>query len=136
VNQIVLRRPATLHEVAVESTAYNEFGYNLKDFLHEFALAKERRLPLLPLLEEEPPSLASRFEEGKICDAFIAGTADHLARLNRIQTPIWAQNPERVLEVPWFSESLPPVRMLLLRDTPSAFKEKNIFVFESALNVA
>jgi hypothetical protein len=136
VSQGIVRRPVSLHEVAAETTTYSEFGYNLKDFLHEFALAKERRLPLLPLLEEEPPFLAPRFEEGKICDAFIAGTADHLARLNRIQTPVWAQNPKRALEFPWFSELLPDVRLLLLRDTPSAFKEKNVFVFESALKVA
>jgi hypothetical protein len=136
VSQGIVRRPVSLHEVAAETTIYREFGYNLKDFLHEFASAKERGLPLLPLLEEEPPFLAARFEEGRICDAFIAGTADHLARLHGIQTPVWAQNPQRVLEFPWFSELLPDVRLLLLRDTPSAFKEKNIFVFESALNVA
>lgn len=108
----------------------------MKDFLHEFALAKQRQLPLLSLLEAEPPLLASRFEEGKICDAFLAGTADYLARSNGIQTPLWALNPQRVLETPWFSEKLPAVRLSLLRDTPSAFKEKNIFVFKSALNVA
>jgi len=37
---------------------------------------------------------------------------------------------------PWFSEPFPQVRMRLLRDTPSAFKDKNVFVFESALQVA
>jgi hypothetical protein len=136
VTQEIIRRPSSLHEVAAESATYREFGYNLKDFLHEFALAKQRRLPLHSLLELEPPFLSSRFEEGKICDAFLAGTADYLARTNRIPTPVWALKPERVLEIPWFSEKLPSVRMLLLRDTPSAFKEKNIFVFESALNVA
>jgi hypothetical protein len=135
-SQSTLRRPTSLREVAAESPNYSDFGYNLKDFLHEFALAKQRQMHLLPLLEAEPPLLASRFEEGKICDAFLAGTADFLARSNRIQTPLWALNPERVLETPWFSETLPAVRLSLLRDTPSAFKEKNIFVFESALNVA
>ena len=135
-SQSVIRRPATLHEVAAESSTYHEFGYNLKDFLHEFAAAKQRGLPLHLLVEAEPPLLASRFKEGKVCDAFLAGTADYLARANRFQTPLWALSPERVLEVPWFSEKLPALRMLLLRDTPSAFKEKNVFVFESALNVA
>jgi hypothetical protein len=135
-SQGAVRRPASLHEVAAESTTYSEFGYNLKDFLHEFASARQRQLPLQSLLETEPPLLALRFDEGKICDAFIAGTADYLARTNGIQTPAWALNPDRALEVPWFSETLPDVRFLLLRDTPSAFKEKNIFVFESALKVA
>jgi hypothetical protein len=57
-------------------------------------------------------------------------------RVVQAQTPAWALNPDRALEVPWFSETLPDLRFLLLRDTPSAFKEKNIFVFESALKVA
>ena len=42
----------------------------------------------------------------------------------------------RLLDELWFSEELPTVRLLLLRDTPSAFKDKNVFVFDSALRVA
>ena len=48
----------------------------------------------------------------------------------------WALKEELVLEHPWFSEEFPRVRLRLLRDTPSAFKDKNLFVFESALSVA
>ncbi len=132
----VIRRPALLHEVAVESGAYNEFGRNLKDFLHEFAFAKKRGLALEPRLSEEPPRLAERFDQGRICDAFLAATADYLARINGIQTPAWALKEDRILDVPWFSEELPAVRLLLLRDTPSAFKDKKVFVFDSALAVA
>ena len=132
----IIRRPTSLQEVAVESGAYAEFGRNLKDFLHEFAFAKKRGLALEPLLSEEPPRLAGRFEQGRICDAFLAATADYLSRVNGIQTPVWALKQDRVLEEPWFSEELPKVRLLLLRDTPSAFKDKNVFVFDSALKVA
>jgi len=129
----VIRRPTSLHEVAAESGAYAEFGRNLKDFLHEFAYANKRGLDLEPLLSEEPPRLAGGFEQGRICDAFLAATANYLARVNGIQTPAWALNQDRVLDEPWFSEELPIVRLLLLRDTPSAFKDKNVFVFDSAL---
>ena len=41
-----------------------------------------------------------------------------------------------MLEEPWFSPEFPQIRMRLLRDTPSAFKDKNLFIFESALQVA
>ena len=125
-----------MQEVAVESAAYAEFGRNLKDFLHEFAFAKKRRLALEPLLSEEPPRLAGRFDQGKICYAFLAATADYLARANGIQTPGWALKEDLILDDPWFSEELPEVRLLLLRDTPSAFKDKNVFVFDSAFKVA
>jgi hypothetical protein len=76
--------------VAVEARNYREFGMHLKDFLHEFAQAKERRLPLAAMFEKEPPRLAERFEEGNICDAFLAGTADYLSRVNGLHTPGWA----------------------------------------------
>ncbi len=87
-------------------------------------------------ISREPPRIANRFQEGNVCDAFLAATADYLSRVNHIPTPAWALNPDLVLEQPWFSEDFPEVRLLLLRDTPSAFKDKNIFVFDSALNVA
>ena len=132
----MIRRPDSLQEVAVESTAYGEFGRSLRDFLHEFAQAQRCQSPLTPLLEGEPPRLAGRFAEGKVCDAFLAATADHLARVNGIPTPVWALSTDRVLEAPWFSEEFPEVRASLLRDTPSTFKDKNVFVFASALKVA
>lgn len=135
-NNPLIRRPKTVQEVAKESPTYSEFGMNLKDFLHEFARAKQAGVPLLPMFKDEPERLVSRFKEGKICDAFLAGMADHLCRINGILSPEWAFSQDRALDVPWFSDELPAIRMLLLRDTPSAFKDKNIFVFESALNVA
>jgi hypothetical protein len=135
-NRPIIRRPTTLKEVAVEAETYQDFGTNLKDFLHEFTWAKEKQLPLLPLFEEEPPLLSGRLDEGKICDAYLAATADYLCRNNSILTPTWAYVQDRALEEPWFSPPFPETRLLLLRDTPSAFKDKNIFTFASALNVA
>ena len=132
----LIRRPKSLQEVACESPTYSDFGYNLKDFLHAFAFAKDRGAPLELFLAAEPPLLAGRFAEGKICDAFLAATADYLARVNAIRTPLWALNEDLRLEEPWFSPPFPGIRMRLLRDTPSAFKDKNIFIFDSALSVA
>jgi hypothetical protein len=135
-NRPIIRRPKTLKEVAVEAETYQDFGMNLKDFLHEFTWAKEKKLPLLSFFEEEPPLLANLFKEGKICDAYLAATADYLCRVNSIVIPGWAFAQDRTLDEPWFSLPFPETRLLLLRDTPSAFKDKNIFTFASALNVA
>lgn len=131
-----VRRPASLRETATESATYHDFGYHLKDFLHQFEFVRRQQLPLAPLLAEEPPRLARRFAEGNICDAFLAATADYLSRVNGLPTPAWALQEDLVLERPWFSEEMPSLRLRLLRDTPSAFKDKNLFVFESALSVA
>jgi hypothetical protein len=132
----VIRRPQSVKEVAQESSAYSDFGLNLKDFLHEFYLTRQRQRPLAAMFAEAPPRLADRFPEGKICDSFLAATADHLSRVNGLPTPSWALAENLVLDEPWFSVPFLTVRMRLLRDTPSAFKDKNIFVFESALDVA
>ncbi len=133
---LMIRRPESLQEVAAESASYRDFGYNLKDFLHQFSFVQKRGLSLELLIAPEPVRLAGRFPEGKVCDAFLAATADYLSRKNRIPTPVWALQEDLVLEDPWFSPDFPQVRMRLLRDTPSAFKDKNIFVFESAMDVA
>jgi hypothetical protein len=130
------KRPASLSEVAAKSSTYEEFGYNLKDFLHTFALAEKESRPVEPLLSEQPQRLAGLFTEGVICDAFLAATADYLARTHRVPTPAWALKEDLILAEPWFSPPSPSVRMRLLRDTPSAFKDRNIFIFADALTVA
>ena len=125
-----------MREVATESDTYEDFGLNFKDFLHEFAMRRNEGLPLDPMFAQEPPRLAGRFNEGNICDAFLAATADYFARTNRLALPAWALKEDLVLEEPWFALNSLPLRGLLLRDTPSAFKDKNIFIFDSALKVA
>ncbi len=131
-----VQRPKSLQEVAAESRTYRDFGLNLKDFLHHFEEIRRQQLPLAPLLSDEPARLTGQFPEGNICDSFLAATADYLSRVNKILTPAWALQEDLVLKEPWFSEEYLSLRMRLLRDTPSAFKDKNIFVFESALSVA
>jgi len=131
-----IRRPESLREVAAESETYEDFGHNLKDFLHEFAKRRKNGEPLEPMLAEEPPRLVDRFKEGRICDAFLAATADYFSRIHRLPVPLWALGDGLVLEEPWFALDSLSLRGLLLRDTPSAFKDKNIFIFDSALKVA
>jgi hypothetical protein len=131
-----MRRPVTLSEVVAEAETYEDFGMNMRDFLHVYAERLKQGQPITPMLIEEPPLLEPRFAEGNICDAFVAATADFLSRKNKFHTPVWALNEARVLEKPWFAWPALEVRALLLRDTPSAFKDKNIFILENAFNVA
>lgn len=72
---LVIGRPDSLQEVAAESSSSADLRYNLKDFLHHFALVQRRGLPLERLLFPEPVRLAGRFPEAHICDAFLAATA-------------------------------------------------------------
>lgn len=125
-----------MRDLASQTRRYSEFGLNLRDFLHEVAFQKEKKLSLEPMFAEEPPRLEGLFPEGIICDAYLAATADYLSRINHLSTPSWALDERRVLAQPWFALEYESLRSELLRDTPSAFKDKNIFTFASALNVA
>lgn len=130
------RRPATLAQVAEVTGSYEDFGVNLKDFLHELASARRRGEPLRPRVRKEPQRLADRFPEGVVCDALVAATADYLCRVAEVPPPRWAVSQARALDLPWFAEPYLGLRARLLRDTPSAFKDKNIFILPSALEIA
>lgn len=98
--------------------------------------AKRDGRDLALLFADEPRRLAGHFDKGAICDAFLAAMAHYFYCENRHPTTEWAQQESGVLEVPWFSTPLLVFRAVQLRDTPSAFKEKNIFIIENALTVA
>jgi hypothetical protein len=129
------RRPLSVAEVAESSNTYSDFGYHLKDFLHTVHFTKRSGRDLAPLFADEPCRLEGHFCEGTICDAFLAAMTDYFCRENRVPTPLWAQHESRILAIPWFSATQLGFRALQLRDTPSAFKEKNIFICENALTV-
>jgi hypothetical protein len=81
----------------------------------------------------DPSSYQAKFKEGIICDAFLAATADYLSRINAILTPAWAFGQNRALEIPWFCDESKEFRLMLLPDTPSAFKDKNLFILPLCL---
>lgn len=130
------QRPRSVKELAEWSDTCSDFGYNTKDFLHIVHYARREGRDLTPLFVDEPPRLAGRFPEGQTCDAFLAAMTDYFCRKSRVPTPAWALDPSRVLEDPWFSPSGRAFRATLLRDSPSAFKDKNIFIYENAMTVA
>ena len=59
-----------LQEMAMESDTYEDFGMNLKDFLHEVAAARKRGESLGPMLTAEPPRLQGRFSKGRFVMPF------------------------------------------------------------------
>ena len=130
------RRPVSVAEVAEWSDSYREFGLNLKDFLHTLASAGKSPRERAALFAAEPRLLVGRFEEGELCDAFLAALADYSCRRCGIPSPTWSLNQSLSLARPWFSPDNLGLRALVLRDTPSAFKDKNIFILPSALEVA
>ena len=125
-------RPRTLAEVAQLTSRGDSFDRCLANFLDEFYSA-----PAAAALQESPPLLAGQFGElGSVQDAYLAATAEELARAHGILAPAWTTSHARELKHPWFASPLMSLRAVLLSESPPAFRARNLFVSENALSRA
>jgi hypothetical protein len=69
-------------------------------------------------------------------DAYLAATAEELARRFHLPQPAWTSGSERALHQPWFATPLAAVRAVLLWESPACFRSRNLFVSENALSRA
>ena len=84
--------------------------------------------PLLAgAITREPVLLRDRFPEGAISDAWLAAYAEHIADQIGHPVPAWANSRKRIAPKPWFSTDSPAERALALRDSPAAFRKRNLF---------
>ena len=108
-----------------------DFGYMIRDFLDRF-----RDEPSLSLIIEEPAPLSEALADNGLADAYLAATAAWLANKNCLPIPAWAKSSSRALEFPWFAARSHKLRMLLLQESPSEFRLRNLFVSANALHRA
>ncbi|HQW27852.1 MAG: hypothetical protein KA152_07700 [Verrucomicrobiales bacterium] len=121
-------RPASLAEVARRVLDGHSFAMELADFLDAF-----RESPNREALQEEPPLLNDRVVEGRRLDAFLAATGESLAMKHDLPVSHWMFDPRRSLDVPSFACRTRAGRLFLLKDSPAAFKSRNLFVTGNAL---
>lgn len=107
------------------------FGYSLRDFLDRF-----RESPSYDLIAEEPELLEGQPNDCGRADAFLASTAAYLAHKHQLPFPHWARGNARALEKPWFAAKNHNLRMILLQESPTAFRVRNLFVSANALSRA
>ena len=121
-------RPRTLKEIANRSDSIEDFGRNLRDWLHELRSVSSRR-QAGEAIADEPALLREKFPEGYVADAWLAAYAEHLAGKVRIRAPDWAFEPWRTASDPLFDEGTDNKRLraLALEQAPLAFKRRNIF---------
>jgi len=123
-------RPQTLAEVAARTAGGDSFDRCLANFLDEFYAA-----PQASALEEEPALLAPGGGDlARVQDAYLAATAEELARKYSFPAPRWAAGGGRHLHRPWFAVPLAAVRAVLLLESPPAFRCRNLFVSGNALS--
>lgn len=119
-------RPQTLAEVAARADSLVRFGRELADWLHTVRTLGSQP-QLARSIEAAPLRLAGRFAEGALADATLAAYAEWLSTRIRIAPPAWCFEPERTAPEPWSADEGPRSRLLALRDTPPAFKRRNLF---------
>ena len=122
-------RPKSLAEVAALALQGQNFDLCFANFLDEF-YAK----PNVEALLAEPPLLAPHDEKlGAVQDAYLAATAEELARIYNLPWPAWTDREERKLRRPWFASPLASLRAVLILESPPSFRARNLFVSENAL---
>ena len=125
-------RPKTLAEVAQLALNGDSFDRCLANFLDEFYAKPNARA-----LADNPPLLGpSLAEPGRVRDAYLAATAEELARAHKLPLPAWTGAEARKLHHPWFASPLSALRAVLLLESPPAFRARNLFVSENALTRA
>jgi hypothetical protein len=123
-------RPHTLAEVAHLALAGDSFDRCLANFLDGFYTAPDAQA-----FREAPELLAPRVGElGRVQDAYLAATAEELARRYNFVLPMWTDTPDRKLHQPWFASPLAALRAILLLESPPGFRARNLFVSENALS--
>jgi hypothetical protein len=125
-------RPKSLAEVATLAAQGDSFDRCLANFLDEFYAG-----PNAAALAAVPALLAPQFgDTGRVQDAYLAATAEELARRFSLPLPTWTAGEERRLHQPYFATSLASLRAVLLLESPPAFRARNLFVSENALSRA
>ncbi len=121
-------RPVTLAEIAERAESLEDFGRHFRDWLHEIRRHSSRP-QLHATVREEPTRLAGRFAQGAVADAWLAAYAEYIARRIGRPVPAWADKRGRVSPEPWFATDATSarLRLLALRDSPAAFKKRNLF---------
>ncbi|MBN8246746.1 MAG: hypothetical protein J0L84_04805, partial [Verrucomicrobia bacterium] len=71
---------------------------------------------------------------GRVQDAYLAATAEELARRFSLPQPDWTVGEDRQLRRPWFASPLAALRAVLLLESPPAFRARNLFVSDNALS--
>lgn len=123
-------RPKTLAEVAALAADGDSFDICLANFLDEFYAR-----PTAEALVPEPIFLAPQFgERGLVQDAYLAATAEELARMKNFPLPLWTESEQRKLHRPWFASNLASLRAVLILESPPGFRSRNLFISENGLS--
>jgi hypothetical protein len=104
-----------------------EIGNLLDDFRMRCTTERDR----LALVSEQPVSVGQ-----PETDAYLAALAEYLCRESGMHPPAWTEQPAYYLKRPWFAGGLENLKAILLAESPTAFRRRNLFVSANALSRA
>lgn len=107
------------------------FGYLMRDFADRFNYA-----PASALVVDEPASLTPVLQDDGIGDAWLASAAAWLCRSHGLPSPTWAEGTARALAIPFFAAKTKALKAVLLQESPTEFRIRNLFVSANALSRA
>jgi hypothetical protein len=122
------QRISSLAQVAECSDTPENFSLAFRDFLDGFYEG-----PAEDKLRVEPADLRTTLNDGGYANAYLAGTAEYLARCFKLTVPRWSLNPARIADEPRFAMKTHEGRMFLLLESPPEFRARNIFISADAL---
>ena len=122
------RRPRTIREVSIRAgNGTQAFDVALREFLDTFYAEPAQRDAAL----REPPVPIDDLH-----DAYLAATAEHLARCHDLAVPQWSESHGLSLRRPFFAGGLESLKARLTVESPAAFRRRLLFVSKNALSRA
>ena len=115
-------RPRTLKAAAEQSLVHGNIGAFIREFVDEFyelTASADRH----DAVADEPPLL-----DHPTANAYLAAVAEHLCLINRISPPPWTQQSRRFLKRPFFPAGLESLKATCIKESPTAFRRRMIFV--------
>jgi len=120
------KKPGSLAEVVRRVRAGEQkFDPSLREFLDSFYANSDSRQQAI---EERPTSIDA------LHDAYVAAVAEHLARVYRLQIPVWSETHGNGLHEPFFAGGLQSLKGILVAESPTAFRRRLLFVSKDALS--
>lgn len=124
----IAERVSSLAEVAQLADTPESFSLAFRDFLDGFYEA-----PSQEKLSSEPGDLRAVLNDRGYANAYLAGTAEYLARCYKLAVPRWSLSPQRIADEPRFAMETHEGRMFLLLESPPEFRARNIFITADSL---
>ncbi|WP_286293620.1 hypothetical protein [Methylomarinovum tepidoasis] len=122
-NAVVYRnRPDSLHELACRVREGGDFSIEFREFLdHWYGLSGD---------DARTAAIASEPEEiGEVEDTWLALRAG-------LRPPRWVNHPKRFLKRAYFAGGLESLKAVLLVESPTPFRRRQVFVSANALSRA